>query len=438
MTISQTLYTAITGISANSEAVSITANNISNAPGAGFKEDQFIFKSLAALDRSTDNKAKSRMGVQIDSITSFTQGGLKRTGKISDLAILGGGFFIVNPSNTDSNNSAGKLYSRAGNMHFDKEGYFVNDMEEKVLGYQANSDGKLSNKLSNIGIKTYSIAPKATSKINLNVNLDARSKVIDKQFDINNVDDTSNFSSAISIFDSHGKMHQATVFFKRIMDENRISWEWHSTVDGSEVIDGEKGKLKEIARGIVRFDVFGALLSEESNFSEVNFKNGALPRQIIEYDFGKNKLTEGGDGINASTSIASKSLISFHVQNGHEGGNLKSIDIGIDGIIKGRYTNGIEKPLAAIALASFSNQDSLKKAGKNRFYETSQSGPPKIGHAQSGNRGSLYSGMLEESNVNLVDQFVNIIMHKGFFAANVKSVKVADEMMNEIINLKRA
>ena len=127
----------------------------------------------------------------------------------------------------------------------------------------------------------------------------------------------------------------------------------------------------------------------------------------------------------------------YHSQNGFEAGSLKTMKIDLDGTIRGVYTNGLERRLGAIAMASFSSNAGLQKIGRNSYIATSRSGDPRVGMPQSGTRGSVYSSSLEESNVDMAQQFVDLITTQRGFQANSKSITTTDSMMEEIINLKR-
>src|SRR5690606_25560637 len=127
----------------------------------------------------------------------------------------------------------------------------------------------------------------------------------------------------------------------------------------------------------------------------------------------------------------------YHDQNGYESGNLKSLKVDLNGDIKAFYTNGQQRRLGALAVASFENIDGLQKAGRNQFYKTLDSGPPKLGVPQSGGRGSIYASTLEESNVDLATQFVNMIMTQRGFQANSRTITTTDTMLEEVINMKR-
>jgi flagellar hook protein FlgE len=439
MAISQALYTGVTGLSVNSDGMSVIANNIANANAKGFKRDRAEFEDMLSIDLSTGaGAAQIGRGSRLRDVrTMHTQGGLAVTDNLTDLAVQGMGFFVLSNQTTEVQESAGKFYTRVGSFIFDKDGYLGDSSGGRVQGFMVNEIGAMSTRLSDVRIETNSIPPSQTKKLNLDINLDAREKVMEEPFDIERAELTSNFNNTITIYDSHGASHQMTVYFRRAEDSDGISWNWHAAVDGKEVLDADGAKLKEIANGTVKFDNKGSLIEEIQEFSEVNFAGGAAVGQAIELDFGKNITTEGGNGVGATTSIAAKSITNFHTQDGYEAGNIKSLRIELDGTILGVYTNGIVRPLGAVALATFENQDGLMKAGRNQFYSTIDSGPPKIGMPQSGTRGSIYASSLEESNVDLAQEFVNMIMTQRGFQANSRSITTTDTMYEEVINLKR-
>ena len=236
---------------------------------------------------------------------------------------------------------------------------------------------------------------------------------------------TSNFNTTVSVFDSKGAAHQLTTYFRKVSadNENGSVWEWRAMVDGKELQDPPEGeKLVEVGNGTVSFNRYGFLQEEVTENFDVTWNNGSFENQVIEYDFGTNVGDEEGNGINSSTSIAAESITVFHQQDGFESGNLQSLRIDQDGGIFGLFTNGLERKLAAIALATFENMDGLEKAGKNMFYSTNKSGPAKIGLPQTLGRGSLYASSLEESNVDLAGEFVDMIMTQRLFQANSRSI----------------
>ncbi|MBP6217951.1 MAG: flagellar hook protein FlgE [Oligoflexales bacterium] len=440
MGVAQTLYTGVTGLSVNADGMAVVANNIANANAKGFKKDRAEFEDILAIDLNGGSAGQIGRGARLGDVrTIHSQGGMKVTDNLTDLAIQGSGFFVVTNPSKDVNETAGKSYSRVGNLHFDKDGYFATPSGGRVQGFMADGKGVLSSKLTDVRIETNTIAPRATETLTLNVQLDARAKVIQEPFSTAATDKTSNFSTTATVFDSYGKSHQNTIFFRKTAaSAEGVEWEWHSLVDGKEVTDSDPGvEWKEIGMGKIKFDKFGLLLDEQQSVTSANFANGALPNQQIKVDFGQNVGVEAGRGIGASTSIAGDSVTTFHQQDGYEAGQIKSLDIGQDGKVTGVFTNGVQRVLAGIALATFPNEIALLKLGKNLFSDSIESGPANIGLAQTGTRGSLYSSTLEESNVDLASEFVDMITTQRLFQANSRSITTADGMLEEVINLKR-
>ncbi len=440
MGITQALYTGVTGLTVMSDSMSVVANNIANANARGFKYDRAEFGDLLSQDLTGNGNAQLGRGARLTNIrTIHTQGGLAVTDRITDLAVQGGGFFVVKNPGAETQESGGTFYTRVGAFNFNKDGFLAENQGGVLMGYASELDGSLSTKLEPVRIQTNAIPPRATEKVTLNVNLDSRVEIKEGEFDINNPRQTSDFVNTVDIFDSHGTRHSMTTYFKRVADDEGISFDWHATVDSAEVTDGEEGvKIKEIATGTVRFSPQGLLRAEDQVETDgANFSKGATPGQKVLLDFGRNITTEGGNGVGVSSSTASKSGTVFHQQDGYESGNIKTLSVKLDGKIVGYYTNGVERVLGAMALATFENTDGLRKAGFNQFYETLDSGAPRIGVPQSGTRGAVYSSTLEESNVDLAQQFVNMIMTQRGFQANSRSITTTDSMIEEVVNMKR-
>lgn len=438
MGISQAMYTGVTGLTVNSDGMSVIANNIANANAKGFKYDRAEFEDMLSVDLGTGNAQMGRGSRLADIKTMHTQGGLQVTDALTDLAIQGNGYFVVSNPNTELQESGGQFFTRVGSFHFDKDGYLGDSSGGHVKGYLADLEGNLSSRLTDVRIVTNNLPPVATSKVVLNVNLDSRTDVPEVPFDPAEPEKTSAFNTTINIFDSHGRAHPMTVYFERIQDSEGISFNYHAMVDSTEVTDGSADlKFHKVGGGVVKFTADGKLLAEEPEFFSANFAGGAFPDQNITLDFGQNISDEEGNGVGASSATAARSDTVFHSQNGYEAGNLKSLKIDLDGTIQGFYTNGIQRKLGAVAIATFESTNGLKKAGRNQFYKTLESGPPRIGLPQTGTRGSVYSSTLEESNVDLARQFVDMIMTQRGFQANSRSITTTDSMMEEVVNLKR-
>lgn len=442
MSVAQSLYTGVTGLSVNADYMSVVANNIANANSKGFKRDRVEFADIltASTLQSGGEAAKIGKGARVGRVkTMHTQGGMQITDNLTDIAIQGAGFFVVTKPGASELDMSDHYFTRVGALGFDKDGFLADPKGGRIQGYMADAAGQLSSRLSDIRIETNTLPPRATENLLLNVQLDSRMTIIPEDFDVINPEKTSNFATSAAVFDSNGREHLMTMYFKKTEDAGGGStWQWYATVDKEEVTDPpSEGELQVVGSGEIVFDKFGFLNAEEPGDVSINFSNGAFPEQKIAIDFGRNTGVEEGKGVNTSTAIAGKSSMIFHQQDGFESGELKSLDIDRSGEIRGVFTNGIQKSLAGIALATFANEDGLNKTGDNEFVKTIASGPANIGMPSTGMRGEVFSSTLEESNVDLARQFVEMIRAQRMFQANSRSITTSDSMFEEVIGLKR-
>ncbi|HEY4706894.1 MAG TPA: flagellar hook protein FlgE [Thermodesulfobacteriota bacterium] len=256
-------------------------------------------------------------------------------------------------------------------------------------------------------------------------------------FDLNNAGDTSNFSVPVTVFDSLGNDHVATLYFRKdSLSAAGNTWEWFGVVDGS---DSTSSATEIQAQGTVTFNTSGALYSESAAtypYGGFNFTGGAAQGQAIAFDFGTS-ITQGGTGIDATTQYGTASGVSILTQDGYSSGTLQRISIDQDGIISGIFSNGRDLTLGQVLLADFSSPTNLASAGMNLYEETYDSGQPLIGTAGTSGMGLVQSSTLELSNVDLAREFVNMITAQRGFQASSKIITTTDELLAELVNLKR-
>ncbi|MGY3805064.1 flagellar hook protein FlgE [Pigmentibacter ruber] len=458
MPINYALFSAVSGLGTNADGMSVVANNIANANTKSFKTDRAEFEDMLAV--TLNERSQLGRGARLRNITTlYNQGAITNTGQITDLSVQGDGFFVIKSDVAEVKESNGLFYTRQGSFRFDKDGKLTDPTGARVQGYMPDPDSnnRLSVKMTDLQIITNIIPPKPTNIVNIVTNLDVRERPPVDDFDLSRPADTSNFASAVTIFDNFGYGRQAVIYYTRTTDPTKNEWHWYATVDGQEVsLDpprNEKGKVLPavIAEGVVEFDEDGKPILNFKNKAgtpiqidyinktdafDVQFVNGARP-QKLQFNFGPTIDEDGIVGTQGSTSLAAKSGVAFHSQDGYEAGYLKTLKIDLDGIIRGTYTNGLERRLGAVALAVFQNTHGLQKIGRNNYISTPKAGEARIGLPQTLSRGSIYSASLEESNVDLAQQFVDMILTQRGFQANSKAVTTTDTMLEEVINLKR-
>ena len=428
MSLMTALSSGTTGLESSSLDLSVVGDNIANANTVGFKAGRAAFED--ELNQSVIGGAgQIGLGSRVEAVqTMITQGALTSTGVATDLALQGGGYFVLHGQH---NGGAGTFYSRAGQFTVDSNGYLVNLEGLRVQGFPAGPSGVLSGAPGDLLIGTASAQPNPTSNVTVKANLQADAAVPASPWDPANPTQTSNFSTSMTVYDSLGASHAVQVFFCKT---GTGAWDWHAMTDGAGLNGGTPGTLTEIAGGSLAFDSNGALttVTQSSSFNPL----GATSPQPLNFNFG-DPTGAGGTGLAGVTQFATPSASTFIGQDGFGSGQLSSIKIDNQGVVTGVFTNGQTRALGQVAVASFSAPDQLDRAGGNLYAETPGAGQPVLGGAGSGGRGSIVSGALEQSNVDLADQFVQLIAAQRNFEANSKTITTADQLLSELIAMKR-
>lgn len=425
MSILRSFNIGVSGLSASGAGMNVVSDNISNAGTNGFKASRAEFQDVLAVSlKGIEGGDQFGAGTKLAHIKPImTQGDVARTESITDLAIQGDGFFKVKAP-------FGNGYSRDGSMHFNKDGELVNGDGYKVIGFKSNEDGTLTNKEGEIKLGNTTIPAQATEKVKLSMNLDSRVSV--KEFDPNNPEETSNFSSSITVYDNVGTARLVTAYYNKTADNN---WTYRIMADGADAQGGQAGTMVEMAQGQLVFNDKGQLQEEIETSNSFNFNKGAQQGQKIAFSWGES-IAEGGDGTDASTQYGSGSAVARHTQDGASAATLGSLSFNDDGILTAVYDNGETRDIAQIAIAKFDNNEGLFKMGKNLFKESKNSGQPAMGKPGEAGRGQVLSKSIELSNVDIASEFVNLMTSQRNFQANAKTISTADKMMQEIFRIK--
>lgn len=425
MSILRSFNIGVSGLSASGAGMNVVSDNISNAGTNGFKASRAEFQDVLAVSlKGIEGGDQFGAGTKLAHIKPMmTQGDVARTESITDLAIQGDGFFKVKAP-------FGNGFTRDGSMHFNKDGELVNSDGYKVLGFKSNEDGVLTNKEGEIKLGNTTIPAQATEKVKLSMNLDSRASV--KEFDPNNPEETSNFSSSITVYDNVGTARLVTAYYNKTADNN---WTYRIMADGADAQGGQAGTMVQMAEGQLVFNDKGQLQEEIETSNSFNFNKGARQDQKISFSWGES-IAEGGDGTDASTQYGSGSAVARHSQDGASAATLGSLSFNDDGILTAVYDNGETRDIAQIAIAKFDNNEGLFKMGKNLFKESKNSGQPAMGKPGEAGRGQVLSKSIELSNVDIASEFVNLMTSQRNFQANAKTISTADKMMQEIFRIK--
>jgi flagellar hook protein FlgE len=464
----RSLFSGVSGLQNHQTRMDVIGNNISNINTTGFKRNRvnfqdIIYQQLAGAARPTEdlggvNPKEVGLGMSIASIdTIHIQGSLQTTGVGTDLAITGQGFFILD--------DAGKqLFTRAGAFSIDSDGVMVNPANGmKVQGWMAREiEGftvlDVSRPVEELTIPVGGKDPaKATTMIDFACNLDKRIPELPENPTVSQVFN-STWSTTIAIYDSFGDKHDLQVEFTRVPGTSN-SWNATVNVDPQNEVPTNAtigfGEDAPAAGGpttfIVNFSNNGTLLSAEDGAGNVSGAGGQVQMNVaydvqtatpnedgtpVRQEFVLNLGTVGGF-TKSITQYAESSSTKAVEQDGRTMGYLDDFKIDSSGIITGVFSNGSTRVLGQVALATFPNQGGLEKAGDNTYRVSNNSGIANIGPSGIAGKGKIQSGTLEMSNVDMADQFVDMIVTQRGFQANSKTIQTADQLLQELLTLKR-
>ncbi len=427
MGILSSLYTGVSGLAAQGEALSVIGDNIANANTVGFKSSRAEFQDIVAKSlKGIDGGNQIGRGVKIGAVNPIlVQGNVDATEKVTDLAISGDGYYKVKGSD-------GETFTRDGSFHFDREGYLVTNDKQRVQGFTTDDKGNIVNKVDDIKFPRALIPAKASNEVKIDLNLDSRVEPT-KVFSPDDPYTTSHYSTGVEIFDSQGNKHLLNLFFNKTADRQ---WEYRGLVDGKEVQDAGDKKLAEVVKGTLKFSVDGRLDAQEVTESNFNFAGGALQNQTIKMNFGDD-IASGGKGLDGTKQYGKNSDLITWQQDGAAAGTITGLSFNDEGVLTAVYSNGQAADLAQVSLAKFENPEALFKVGNNRLKESRDSGAPSMGAPGAAGRGKIYAKSLERSTVDLAAEFVAMIQNQRGFQANAKTITTTDELLNEVIQLKR-
>lgn len=397
---------AISGLRASAQELNVIGNNIANANTTGFKQSRAEFADVYAVTSTGITANTAGAGVRTTRIAQqFTQGNIGFTDNGLDLAINGQGFFVVDDSGS-------RLYTRAGAFAVDREGFIVNAQNQRLISYAADGNGNITAATGPMRIDLSDLAPQATTSVRAAFNLDASAAVPALAFDVNDAS-TYNSATSVTVYDSLGNAHLATMYFVKTGDN---TWETRSFING-DAVGGAQA---------MEFSSTGALITPAG---------GTLTLPAYTPPGGAGPLNLTLD-YSAATQYGSPFGVNALVQDGFTTGRISGLDIDGEGIIFARFTNGQSRVQGQVALANFANPQGLQPVGDTAWAETFASGSVLMGAPGSSNLGLLQSGALEESNVELSEQLVKMIIAQRGFQANAEVISTADSITQTVINIR--
>ena len=398
---------AISGMNAASKQLDVIGNNIANSATVGFKSASISFADIYA-------GSKVGMGVKVAAVVqNFNDGTTTATNNSLDVAISGNGFFRL----VDSSGQV--YYTRNGQFQLDAERNIISADGLQLTGYLATgTPPKIQQGATPEPLKVSQemLNASATTKASLQTNLNSNSKVPEKQ-PLNALDaDTFNYSTTITTYDSLGNQRNVQLFYVKTADNQ---WDVHS-LDGSD----PTASLQKL--GQMEFDSTGKLISDPDMTINLNGINGSADNSFT-LSFTNSSQQNMGKEVGS---------IKTPVVDGYAAGDLVGYSIANDGSLFGIYSNQQTMLLGQIAMADFANVNGLEPAGNNNWCATLNSGAEVLGMANSGTLGSLMSGAVESSNVDMSQELVNMIVAQRNYQSNSQTIKTQDQILNTLVNLR--
>ncbi|MEU4427863.1 flagellar hook protein FlgE [Actinoplanes sp. NPDC024001] len=413
----RSLYSGISGLNAHQRMIDVTGNNIANVNTTGYKSSQVQFSDtlsqmMGAAGSPQDgqggtNPAQIGLGVRVAGVTAnFSQGSAQTTGKSGDMMIQGDGFFITR-SGQES------LYTRAGSFFFDSNGTLVTTTGEPVQGWTADEDGTVNSAAKPDDIKMplgSTIPPKETTTITLKGNLSSDP--------VDTVSNNYTHTIPVKVFDDKGATHTVIAEFTR-----------------PEVASEPQ------AWSLQMKDEAGVNMGAAVSFTMTNGKVTKPGPLAAPWDTATGNLLAGGFQISMDdlTTYSGQSDARVFDTDGQAAGALTSLSYTVSdtGEIIGVYSNGLKKTLGQVAMATFKNVAGLEKVGNSMFRTTVNSGYAQVGEPGSAGMGQVISGALEMSNVDLAQEFTNLVVAQRGFQANSRIITTSDEILQELVSMKR-
>jgi len=454
MSINSALLGGAAGMRANASALASISDNIANVNTVGFKRLRTDFSSL--LDSPDRQPAYSAGGVMSRSSPLMNEQGSTTASSVSThLAVSGNGMFVVRGRSEDATARDPYYYTRAGQFTPDADGYLQNSAGYYLLGWPVDSSGAVNanptdlNALESVRVSGIAGGAEATARLSLSANLQSSQAVSAAAATYDATDTANNMASGavtpdfqipIQMYDSQGGLHTLTLSF---LKQGPNTWFAEVHLPPGQVVDGAPFVDGQLATGIVSFTTFGQLDAANTTLP-LSLTIGETGAGGSEWDPSLGLATQtisldmGGPGAPGGlTNYDSPSVLGTSQIDGTPFGSLASVDVDDDGFVTAIFTNGLTRRIYQIPLATFGNTNGLISEQGGIYRLGPDTGALSMRGAGVGGAGNIKSRALESSTVDLAEEFSNLIMTQRAYSASSKIITTADEMLDELIRLKR-
>lgn len=405
--------TPLSGLLANEQALNVVSDNIANSNTQGFKSNSVLFE-----DAMNEASASLQIGAGVGqtlTTRNFNQGSLKSTGAALDVAIQGGGFFVMQ-------DAAGNItYTRDGSLSLSSTGQLINSTGQAVQGWTAlNGVLNPSGPVSSISVPALaSQAPTPTANMTVSANLNASAKVGDS------------FSAPIQVVDSLGNTHTLTVQFKNTAP---LTWDYDVSIPGDDLTGGTPGAPTSLGTGSLAFSNSGVLTSPAAGSPIAVATTTGLADGATDLSINWNLFDTTGNPL--ITQYASASTTTGSTQDGVQAATVTGMKLDNGGVLVASYSNGTHRTLAQLAVASISNPNTLLALANNQYQVDIGTTTPSVGAAGTGVRGNIVANSLESSNVDMATELTNLIVYQRGYQADSKAITAIDQMQQTLIAMQ--
>ncbi|HRP74262.1 MAG TPA: flagellar hook protein FlgE [Rhodocyclaceae bacterium] len=408
----------LSGLNSSSKAIDVVSNNIANANTVGFKASTAQFADVYASSLTgTVGSIQIGIGSSVNAVRqAFSQGNLTSTNSPLDMAINGNGFFEV------ALRDGTFALTRNGQFDIDADGYIVTALGDRLMGYQETDpltgDVRAPANPTNANYQALFIPPtgiraRATDDVTIGANLSAQADIIAASPPVLTDASSYSYTTAIRVYDSLGVDHSLSLYFVKSAPQ---TWDVYTSVDGSAPANPPLGTLG--------FASDGTLSSGNlQNLAGIDFGNGSA---IFNTQIDFSRMTQFGSG----------SVVKELSQNGYSDGEIAGLSISKNGVIQGRYTNGQTQDIGIVGLVTVRSPNGMSSLGNNLWRDTPESGDPVRGPAGVGLNGVISAGMVEDSNVDLTQELVQLIIQQRNYQANAQSIRTQDQILQTLVNLR--
>jgi flagellar hook protein FlgE len=414
----------LSGLNATSKNLQVIGNNIANANTFGTKVSRAEFADMYASALSGAVSGSIGIGTKLATVAQqFTQGNIKSTENPMDLSINGAGFFQV------GNGASPVTYTRNGQFKVDRDGFVVNNSGLRLMGYAADPQGQIQPGLAvALQLPTGGVAPTPTTEMSLQLNLDSRGSVrVPSGTPAIDFSDAATYNNATSltVYDLQGREVALTYYFQKSGND---TWNLFATANGTTLAGTAAAPLPV------------STLTFAADGSKPTAPAGPITLDVPATTRPDGSTTQPIPGVSLDLSAATQFGAAFGVtdvsQDGFSAGQLTGVLVEKNGVITARYSNGESRPAGQIEIANFRNPQGLQPLGDNQWALTNTSGAATVGVPGTGNLGSLQSGELEESNIDLTGELVNMIVAQRIYQANAQTIKTQDQVLQTLVNLR--